>query len=126
VPYGRRRFLIGRQRIDTSLRGILAVLGAGAILMSLPEMAPAQFKMPDQKSARVHISSQLVHLNFAQLPATVSNGQMYYVDDGAPGTPCVGGGSGAVATGKNGAWSCGPIPGGTDTPSSVSCSHQGM
>ena len=88
------------------------------------EMALAQFRMPDQKPARVHASSQLPHLKFSQLPATVTNGQMYYVDDGAPGTPCAGGASGAVATGKGGVWSCGPIPGGTGMPSSVSCSHQ--
>jgi pectate lyase-like protein len=53
------------------------------------------------------ISPQLVHRNFAQLPSTVTNGQMYYVDDGATGTPCRGGGSGAIAMGVNGRWVCG-------------------
>jgi hypothetical protein len=69
------------------------------------------------------ISPQIVHINFFQLPATVVNGQEFYVNDAAPGTPCVGGGSGAIAIGQNGVWSCGPIPGGTVTPTSVACSH---
>lgn len=125
MPYGCRRFLIRGCRIKAAFPVILAALGGSGILLSLPEMTLAQFKMPDQGSARVHISSQLAHLTFSELPATVTNGQMYYVDDGAPGTPCTGGGSGAVATGKGGVWSCGPIPGGTGTPSSVSCSSQG-
>jgi len=53
------------------------------------------------------IAPQLVHINFAQLPATAVNGQLFYVVDGAPGTPCRGGGSGAVAMGVNGQWACG-------------------
>ena len=52
---------------------------------------------------------QLVHLQFSQLPASVTNGQMYYITDGAPGTPCKGGGSGAIAMGVNGKWVCGNI-----------------
>jgi hypothetical protein len=125
VPYGCRRFLTRGRGIKPRLRVILAALAGSAILLSLSEMAGAQFKMPDQKTARPHITSQLVHLNFSQLPATAANGQMYYVNDGAPGTPCIGGGTGAVATRDGGVWNCGPIPGGTGKPSSVSCSHQG-
>lgn len=54
------------------------------------------------------IAPQLVHLKLATLPATVTNGQVYYLDDGVPGSnPCVAGGAGAVAIGVNGAWSCG-------------------
>jgi hypothetical protein len=72
------------------------------------------------------ISPQLVHLTFAQLPVTVVNGQSFYLDDGAPGAPCAGGGTGAVATGVNGVWSCGQ-GGGTaglgGSPTSVSCYH---
>jgi hypothetical protein len=122
VPYGCRRLLIHGRAIKKAFRVIVATLGSAGILLSLPETSPAQFKMPDQKSGS---SRQLVHLNFAQLPATVTNGQMYYVNDGAPGTPCSGGGNGAVAVGDGGVWSCGPIPGGSGIPSSVSCSYQG-
>ena len=125
MPYGCCRFLIGGNRINAALRVIIAALSASAILLSLPESVPAQFKMPDQKSGYVRSSTQLVHLNFAQLPAIATNGQMYYVNDGAPGTPCISGGTGAVATRNGGMWNCGPIPGGTGTPSSVTCSHQG-
>jgi hypothetical protein len=70
------------------------------------------------------IAPQLVHLTYSQLPATVTNGQLFYLTDGAPGTPCVGGGSGAIAQGINGVWSCGPVPGGPPAPTSVSCSHK--
>lgn len=52
------------------------------------------------------IAPQLVHLNFANLPSTVTNGQMFYVNDGKAGTPCVGGGAGVWAIGINGAWVC--------------------
>ena len=56
------------------------------------------------------IAPQLVHIFFYQLPAIVTNGQMYYVTDGANGTPCAGGGNGAFALGVNGQWSCGSTP----------------
>jgi hypothetical protein len=58
-------------------------------------------------SGSTQSSPQLVHLYSYQLPATVVNGQLYYVNDGAPGTPCRGGGSGAIAMGVNGKWVCG-------------------
>jgi len=51
-------------------------------------------------------SPQLVHLYFYQLPATVTNGVMYYINDGSITSPCAGGGTGAVATGVNGVWNC--------------------
>jgi hypothetical protein len=124
MPHSCRRFLISARNIKAALTGILAALGASGILLSSPDMVLAQFKMPDQKIGRAHVSPQLVHLSFSRLPAAVTNGQMYYVDDGASGTPCTGGGSGALAIGIGGVWSCGPIPGGTGTPSGVSCSHQ--
>jgi hypothetical protein len=69
------------------------------------------------------ISPVWVPINFANLPATVQNGQIFYLIDGAPGTPCAGGGTGAVATGVNGQWSCGTVPGGPAAPTSVSCSY---
>ncbi len=59
-----------------------------------------------------------MHIFFYQLPAIVTNGQMYYVTDGANGTPCAGGGTGAFALGVNGQWSCG------STPSSVQTLNQ--
>jgi len=51
-------------------------------------------------------SPQLVHLYANQLPATVVNGQMYYINDGTVGSPCTGGGTGAIAQGINGVWVC--------------------
>jgi hypothetical protein len=60
-------------------------------------------------SGSVPISPQLVHLNFSQLPSTVTNGQVYYLNDGAPGTPCKGGGGGAIAIGVANQWMCTPI-----------------
>jgi len=59
------------------------------------------------------IAPQLVHIFSYQLPAIVTNGQMFYVTDAATGTPCAGGGTGAFALGVNGVWSC------SSTPSSV-------
>jgi hypothetical protein len=53
------------------------------------------------------IAPMLVHLNYAQLPSTVTNGQLYYLNDGVPGIPCKGSGSGAIAMGINGQWVCG-------------------
>jgi hypothetical protein len=58
-------------------------------------------------SGSTQSSPQLVHLYSYQLPSTVVNGQLYYVNDGAPGNPCKAGGSGAVAMGVNGQWVCG-------------------
>jgi len=123
VPYCCRRSPIRRRGIKTAL-WVIAAFVASSILISLPEMTLAQLKIADQKTARVNISPQLTQISFSQLPATAPNGQMYYVTDAAPGTPCVGRGSGAVAIRIGGVWSCGPIPGGTGTPSNVSCSHQ--
>src|SRR6516162_4235925 len=55
-------------------------------------------------------AAQLVQINFSQLPSPVVNGEMFYVNDGIPGTPCTGGsingGVGAIATGINGVWVC--------------------
>jgi len=124
VPYCCRRFLIRKRGIKRMLRVIAAFVASG-ILLSLPQAAQLQLTTVDQKTASVNISPQLTQISFSQLPATATNGQMYYVTDAAPGTPCVGGGSGAVATRIGGVWSCGPIPGGTGTPKNVSCSHQG-
>jgi len=52
------------------------------------------------------IAPQLTHLYFYQLPAAPVTGQMYYLIDGTPGVPCKGGGSGALAFGVNGKWTC--------------------
>ena len=69
------------------------------------------------------ISPVWVAIHFANLPASVQNGQVFYLIDGAPGTPCAGGGTGAIAQGINGIWACGLVPGGTAAPTSVSCSY---
>jgi len=89
-------------------------------------LAGQQFRnaLNNKLSGADTISPQLVHILFSQLPATVTNGQLFYVTDGAPGTPCAGGGTGAIAQGINGVWSCGPVPGGPAAPTSVSCSHK--
>jgi hypothetical protein len=113
LPYCCLGSLNGQRGTRTTLGVIVAII-AGAILLPLPEPVMAQLS----------ISPQLSQISFSQLPPTAANGQMYYVVDAAPGTPCVGGGSGAVATGVGGVWSCGPLPGGTGTPKNVSCSYQ--
>jgi hypothetical protein len=110
VPYHCRRFL----STNRALRVIVAYIAAGIVLF-IPKMALAQFS----------ISAQLTQINFSQLPPTAPNGQMYYVVDAAPGTPCIGGSKGAVATAIGGVWSCGPLSGGPGTPKSVSCSYEG-
>jgi len=64
-------------------------------------------------------SPQIAHVLAANLPASVTNGLLYYVDDGLPGSvPCQGGGSGAIAQGINGVWTCG-APGGGGTPTTA-------
>jgi hypothetical protein len=89
-------------------------------------LAGQQFRnaLNNKLSGSDTISPQMVHILFSQLPGSVVNGQLFYVTDGAPGTPCGGGGPGAIAMGMNGVWSCGPVPGGIATPTSVSCSHK--
>jgi hypothetical protein len=81
----------------------------GAVVPDVPGSAGYQFRnaLNNKLGGQDTIAPQLVHLNFAQLPAQVVNGQSYYINDGAPGTPCKGGGSGAVAMGVNGKWICG-------------------
>ena len=83
-------------------------------------LAGQQFRNADNSklNGQDTITPQLAHIFFYQLPAIVTNGQMYYVTDGANGTPCAGGGTGAFALGVNGQWSCG------STPSSVQTLHQ--
>ncbi|MBV8774411.1 MAG: hypothetical protein JO166_19060 [Deltaproteobacteria bacterium] len=89
-------------------------------------LAGQQFRnaLNNKLSGADTVSPRLVPITFSQLPATVTNGQLFYVTDGAPGTPCAGGGPGAIAMGLNGVWSCGPVPGGIQAPTSVSCSHK--
>jgi hypothetical protein len=72
-------------------------------------LAGQQFRnaINNKLSGTDNISPQLTHIYAYQLPATVTNGQLYYVADGAPGTPCRGGGSGAIAMGVDGKWTCG-------------------
>jgi hypothetical protein len=60
----------------------------------------------DRFSGAVATSPTLAPLHLFQLPAAVSNGQMYYLVDGTPGVPCTGGGSGALAMGVGGKWVC--------------------
>lgn len=69
------------------------------------------------------ISPVITSITFSQLPGTVQNGKVFYIQDGAPGTPCTGGGQGAWATGVNNQWNCGPIAGGPGAPTSVTCNH---
>ena len=53
------------------------------------------------------IAPQVTHLNVSGLPGTAVNGQLYYADDGTPGSvPCTGGGTGSFVQGVNGVWSC--------------------
>ena len=110
----RCRSFVSRRLGTKAALQLIVTLIAGAMVLLLPEIALAQFS----------ISAQLTQIRFSQLPASSANGQMYYVVDAAPGTPCLGGGSGAVATAIGGVWSCGPLPGGTAAPKSVSCSDQ--
>jgi len=72
-------------------------------------LAGQQFRnaLNNKLSGADTISPQLVHINFAQLPAAAVNGQSFYINDGAPGLPCRGGGAGAIAIGVNGQWVCG-------------------
>jgi Pectate lyase superfamily protein len=71
-------------------------------------LAGQQFRnaLNNKLSGSDTIAPQLVHLNFASLPATAVTGQLYYINDGAPGNPCRGSGSGAIAMGMNGRWVC--------------------
>ena len=89
-------------------------------------LAGQQFRnaLNNKLSGADPISPRLVPITFSQLPVTVTQGQLYYVTDGAPGTPCAGGGPGAIAMGMGNVWSCGPVPGGISAPTSVSCSHK--
>src|SRR5690348_7379885 len=101
------------------LRGLL--LAAMMLMFALASVAQAQYTpipnfvgtlagqqfrnaLNNKLNGNDTIAPQLVHLKFANLPATVTNGQFYYVDDGTPGVPCTGGGAGAVATGIAGQW----------------------
>lgn len=70
------------------------------------------------------ISPKITGILFSQLPAAAANGQVYYVRDAAYGTPCIGGGPGALAIAVNGIWVCGQLPGGPAAPNGVTCSHQ--
>ncbi|MBV8360462.1 MAG: hypothetical protein JO189_21395 [Deltaproteobacteria bacterium] len=83
----------------------------GAVISDNPSGAGYYFRhaLNAKLSGGDTISPQLVHLNFAALPATVTNGQMFYIDDGASGSPCRGGGHGAIAMGVSGRWACGNI-----------------
>ena len=64
-------------------------------------------KLNDKLSGADTISPQVVHLQVGQLPTTVVNGQLYFADDGTPGTaPCTGGGGGSLVVGMSGQWSC--------------------
>jgi hypothetical protein len=91
----------------------LAATGAFAQYSPIPNytgiLAGQQFRnaINGMFSGSTQSSPQLVHLYSYQLPSTVVNGQLYYVNDGAPGNPCKAGGSGAVAMGVNGKWVCG-------------------
>ena len=57
-------------------------------------------------------SAQVGSFTFANL-GSGANGTILYCSDCAQTTPCAGGGSGAVASYVNGAWSCGTAGGGT-------------
>jgi hypothetical protein len=83
----------------------------GAVVPDQPGQAGYYMRrdINNRFNGTVSISPQIVHLNFFQLPATVTNGQIYYINDGAPGAPCKGGGSGAIAMGVNGQWVCGSV-----------------
>lgn len=52
-------------------------------------------------------ASNLPHITFSNLPGTVSTGQLYYINDGTPGSvPCTGGGTGTIAMGIGTQWVC--------------------
>lgn len=48
---------------------------------------------------------------FALLPGGAANGTAIFISDGTPGTPCTGGGSGALAVRNAGVWNCAQING---------------
>src|ERR1700758_305740 len=80
----------------------------GAIIPDNPTGAGYYFRkaINNKLNGTDTITPQLVHLNFYQLPATATNGQLYYVNDGIAGSPCQGGGTGAIAYGVGGQWFC--------------------
>jgi len=80
----------------------------GSIIPDAPGQAGYPFRQAVNQrfGGQVPISPQLVHINFASLPSTVTNGQQYYINDGSSGAPCGGSGSGAIAIGINGQWIC--------------------
>jgi hypothetical protein len=102
---------------------LIAPLLAGAQYNPIPNftgnLAGQQFRnaINGKLNGSDPIAPQLVHIFFFQLPAIVTNGQMFYVIDGVSGSnPCAQGGGGAVAQGIAGAWVCGTGGGGGSNP----------
>jgi hypothetical protein len=129
------RALRGRLRMTEKIARLLVLITVLSVGVAHAQYTPVpnftgnlagqQFRnaLNNKFSGADTISPQLVHLNFYKLPAAVTNGQLYYLDDGAPGTPCKGGGSGAIAMGVNGRWVCGSP--GTQTQNVLGYGAQG-
>jgi parallel beta-helix repeat protein len=93
---------------------ILWTAGARAQYKPIPNYvginAGQQFRndINNHLSGATPIAPRLVTLPFVQLPPE-TDGQLYWCKDCQAATPCQSGGSGAMALGRGGAWTCGGI-----------------
>src|SRR5579883_1411651 len=100
-----------KRLVEVMLLVILTAARADAQYQAIPDYsgvgAGAEFRadINNHLSGVTPIAPRLVSLPYAQLPAE-QDGQLYWCPDCQETTPCTGGGTGAMAIGANGQWTC--------------------